>query len=94
MSWGCAVNPKPSLPMGLIAGGLMDGSIQLWDPAGLQAGRDTAAYLASVEHHRAPLRAMQFNPHASAQHLLAAASTDGDISVVNLDSPSAASIAS
>ncbi len=52
------------------------------------------AQLAQFERHAAPVRCVQFNPHAAASHLLAAGSADGDISIINLESPDAPSHAS
>lgn len=58
------------------------------------AGAGEAAALTVVERHQAAVRAVQFNPHSSSQHLIAAGSLDGDLSIVNLDNPGAPSIAS
>lgn len=60
----------------------------------LPAGAGEHAQLAVIERHKAAIRSVQFNPHQAAQHLLAVGSADGDISIINLESPGAPTIAS
>jgi protein transport protein SEC31 len=55
---------------GLIAGGMSDGTIYVWDPAQLLAG-ESEALIAKVEQHEGPVNGLQFNPHREATHLLA-----------------------
>lgn len=46
LAWGCAVQPKSTLPWGLIAGGVGDGLIQVFDAHSLYHGGGEAALLA------------------------------------------------
>ena len=84
---------------GLVAGGMSDGTVRVWDGGALLSrggggGGDDAGVLAIIERHGASVRAMQFNPHGSSQHLFASGSADGDVSVVNLEAPGAPTVAS
>ena len=95
LAWGALPRPgADGREHGLIVGGMSDGIVSVWDAGGLLQGAGEQATLAVIERHAAPVRSVQFNPHASAQHLLAAGSTDGDISIVNLETPGAPTIAS
>jgi hypothetical protein len=67
--------------------------VNVWDAGALLAGSGDAAALAAIERHQGAVRAVQFNPHAAAQHLLAAGSADGDISIINLDTPGQPTVA-
>jgi WD40 repeat protein len=73
---------------------MSDGIVNVWDANTLLNGRPETALLSSSERHRASVKAIQFNPHPTATHLLAAASVDGDISIINLENPSAPTVAS
>ncbi len=50
--------------------------------------------MATISRHQTAVRALQFNPNAAAEHLLAAASVDGELSIINLDSPASPVLAS
>jgi hypothetical protein len=81
---------------------MSDGTVRVWDGGALLSrgggggggGGDDAGVLAVIERHGASVRAMQFNPHGSSQHLFASGSADGDVSVVNLEAPGAPTVAS
>jgi hypothetical protein len=83
---------------GLLGGGMADGSVAVWDSGALLRGdggpAGDGALLSVIERHGASVRALAFNPHATAGHLLAAGSADGDVSVINLESPGAPTVAS
>ena len=85
---------KPALRHGLIVGGMADGVVNVWDAATLVGGAPDGGAVAMIERHSAAVRAVQFNPHPAAQHLIGAASIDGDISIINLESPGAPTVAS
>jgi hypothetical protein len=57
------------------------------------AGGGDDAMLIKVERHATAVRALAFNPHPQMQHLLAAASTDGDLSIISLETPAQPTIA-
>ena len=77
---------------------MADGAVCVWEASTLLRGDGgpggEAALLASIERHGASVRALQFNPHPASGHLFAAASVDGDVSVVNLEAPGAPTVAS
>lgn len=80
-------------PQGVIVGGMADGNIFVWDAAAVMKGAGEHATIAFIDRHQAAVRALAFNPHVSAQHLIAAGSADGDISIINLETPGAPTIA-
>jgi len=57
------------------------------------AGEGDASMLMKIERHQAPVRTLAFNPHPQQQHLLAAASADGDISIISMENTSTPTIA-
>lgn len=72
-------------PYGLIAGGMIDGSIHVWDPAKL-ANDDPENLIVSVnEQHQGGIRGLQFNPHKESSHLLASGGCDGEVFVLSLE---------
>ena len=85
---------RPALRSGLIVGGMADGVVNVWDAAALMNGSGDNAAVAMIERHATSVRCVQFNPHQAAQHLIAAGSTDGDISIINLDAPASPTVAS
>ena len=88
------MSSKPALRHGLIVGGMSDGIVNVWDAASLLGGATDGAAIAMIERHSVAVRAVQFNPHPAAQHLIGAASIDGDISIINLESPGQPTVAS
>jgi hypothetical protein len=59
-----------SHPLGLIASGMSDGHIKLWDPVKLAAG-DPECLLATILQHQGAVAGLQFNPIPESSHLLA-----------------------
>jgi len=73
---------------------MADGVVKVWNAGALLEGRAESAQVAEIERHSAAVRALQFNPHASSQHLLATGSADGDVCVINLEAPATPTVAS
>lgn len=71
---------------GLIAAGMIDGTINVWDPAKLAAD-DPEPLISSVERHTGSIHGLQFNPHPESSHLLASGGSDGEIYITALDNP-------
>lgn len=72
--------------LGLIAGGLVDGTIDIWNPQTLI--RPEAGVSASVGHltrHKGPVLGLEFN--AIAPNLLASGADDGEICIWDLANP-------
>jgi protein transport protein SEC31 len=73
-------------PSGVIAGGMMDGYIHVWDAAKL-IENDPEALIASVEQHSGAIPGLQFNPHKESSHLLASGGSDCEVYVMSLERP-------
>lgn len=77
---------QDAFPMGLIAGGMVDGIINVWDPAKI-VSNDETALLASVEQHQGSIAGLHFNPHKESSHLLASGGSDAEVYVISLERP-------
>lgn len=77
--------------MGLIAGGMTDGSVHIWDPTVIKAsvaGQDPT--VATVKRHSGgAVSALQFNPHPASANLLASGGSDGEVLITSLENPKA-----
>lgn len=70
--------------MGLIAGGMVDGTVHIWNPMALQ--RRTNPLVASMTRHAAgPVKALEFSKLQPNQ--LVTGGSDGQVYVVNLENP-------
>lgn len=78
-------------PYGLIAGGMVDGNIHVWDPSKVIDGSDDSL-LASVEQHQGAIGGLHFNPHKESSHLLASGGNDGEVFVTSLERPDAPTV--
>lgn len=93
LDWG---NPSRSHPAGLIAGGLADGTVCVWDAATVlrtpKSHDDSHAvvYSSATESnkHTAPVRGVAFNPSMQ-RSLLASGGADGQVLIWDLSNPSA-----
>ncbi|CAK9869335.1 unnamed protein product [Sphagnum jensenii] len=93
LSWGTfGVGSLEEFPLGVIAGGLADGSIHLWNPAKLisedEAEREAAA-IAKPHTHTGAVRGLEFN--VLSPHLLASGGDDGDLYIWDISTPSSLS---
>lgn len=73
-------------PQGLIAGGMVDGNIHVWDPAKLNLNGEEGL-IASVEQHQGSINSLHFNPHKESSHLLASGGSDKEVYVTSLEDP-------
>lgn len=74
--------------MGLLAGGMIDGTVNVWDPAKMMSSSDRQPLLASINRHSGgAVSALQFNPHPASANLLATGGSDGEVLVTSLDTP-------
>ena len=71
---------------GLLAGGMTDGTISLWDPAKLMKSHPSAT-LSTVKRHEGAIAGLHFNPNPSSQHLLASGGSDARVFIHALDRP-------
>jgi len=81
----------------ILAGGMLDGTVNLWKPSSLLTGAsDEDALLASVQKHQnGGVSSMKFNPHSDSANLLATGGSSGQVwmisaegGIVNTYSPS------
>ena len=81
LSWSSMTGHESGFPMGLIAGGMLDGTVNVWDPAKLSdQGLMEQSHITSIERHaNGPVGGIQFNPHPSSSHLLASGGSDGEV---------------
>jgi protein transport protein SEC31 len=73
--------------MGIIAGGMDNGSINIYNPEKILKGLNDAALLASIEGNNGAITALQFNPHQGNENLLATGSSKGEILITSLENP-------
>ncbi|GFP84273.1 protein transport protein sec31 homolog b [Phtheirospermum japonicum] len=94
ISWGKAPADSEEYSLGLIAGGLVDGNIGIWNPKSLISsstgamGSDTTgnAFLRNLSRHRGPVRGLEFN--SITPNLLASGADEGDICIWDISNPS------
>ncbi|KAG8391173.1 hypothetical protein BUALT_Bualt01G0160200 [Buddleja alternifolia] len=94
ITWGKAPANSEDYPLGLIAGGLVDGNIGLWNPKPLicsdtsKKGSDTIenAFVGNLSRHRGPVRGLEFN--SLSPNLLASGADEGDICIWDVSKPS------
>jgi protein transport protein SEC31 len=83
IAWSQMTNFTETYSMGLIAGGMIDGTVNIWNPSHIEAGVDPL--LASLEQHQGAATALHFNPHKESSHLLATGGSDGEVFIMALD---------
>eukprot|EP00633_Aureoumbra_lagunensis_P002734 CAMPEP_0197289396 /NCGR_PEP_ID=MMETSP0890-20130614/6643_1 /TAXON_ID=44058 ORGANISM="Aureoumbra lagunensis, Strain CCMP1510" /NCGR_SAMPLE_ID=MMETSP0890 /ASSEMBLY_ACC=CAM_ASM_000533 /LENGTH=1155 /DNA_ID=CAMNT_0042760781 /DNA_START=116 /DNA_END=3580 /DNA_ORIENTATION=+ len=91
LTW--SAQSSDTLPYGLIAGGMSDGNVDIWDPAKLLAGHPKSQ-VARVDNkqsggplHKGVVNSIQFNPHTSSAHLIASGGADCEVFVTAIDAP-------
>eukprot|EP01031_Cornospumella_fuschlensis_P052334 gene52334-63973_t len=70
IAWSRMSTYSASFPYGLIAGGMADGTINVWNPAKFSEA-DEESLLVSIEQHAGAIPGLHFNPHKESSHLLA-----------------------
>lgn len=71
---------------GLIAGGMTDGSVCIFDPSALLAGSSEAALISTTSEHKGgAVSAMAFSPHNPME--LATGGSDGGVMITDLSDP-------
>ncbi|KAJ3290152.1 protein transport protein S31 [Borealophlyctis nickersoniae] len=83
IAWGSL--PDPSKPYGIVAGGMENGELDLWNPKGIIDGEGQKALLMRQSTHTGQVRGLDFNPLQS--NLLASGATDGEIFIWDLNNP-------
>lgn len=75
--------------LGLVAGGLVDGSVALWNPHTLVSSKNVDALVGRHQKHTGPVRGLDFCP--STPNYLASGAVDGEICVWDFVKPGAPS---
>ncbi|CAM9639517.1 unnamed protein product [Scytosiphon promiscuus] len=91
LAWSEMATKQAEYPYGLIAGGMGDGTVNVWDPAKLVANHPQPQ-VASVARHAGPVTGLSFNPHKSSSHLLASGGADSEVFIIALDRPEAPTV--
>mmetsp|Transcript_24380 Transcript_24380/g.43410 ORF Transcript_24380/g.43410 Transcript_24380/m.43410 type:complete len:1160 (-) Transcript_24380:43-3522(-) len=90
LAWGSAGIEGGAQPEGIIAGGLDDGTICLWDPSRMFDGAGDASLLATLQKHQGSVRGLMFNPFSA--NLLASGAADGELCIWDLEDPTQPSL--
>lgn len=86
LSWGNTGAGTEEYAFGVIAGGMSDGTINVWNPAKIMNHEDTeGALMARLEKHTGNVRGLEFNPNAP--NLLASGAGDGEICIWDFAQP-------
>ena len=90
LAWGTKGMENGTMPYGMLAGGMVDGSIKIYSPATLMAGEGADPLVASIERHQGAVRGLEFNPSVS--NLLASGAGESDVFITDLSNPSSPSV--
>lgn len=82
MTWGYV---NSSRPQGVIAAGMENGDLALWDPAKIPTGASESLIVRNTNHTR-PVRSLDFNPLQT--HLLSSGAVNGEVCIWDLNDPS------
>mmetsp|Transcript_17174 Transcript_17174/g.36925 ORF Transcript_17174/g.36925 Transcript_17174/m.36925 type:complete len:1182 (+) Transcript_17174:168-3713(+) len=87
LSWGALGTDGP-FPYGLLAGGLQDGIVSLWNPYKIATSQGSdPGLLHTTQVHTGSVNSVQFHPVKP--NLLATCGGDGEVDILNCDNPSA-----
>ncbi|KAL7553035.1 hypothetical protein ACHAWF_017169 [Thalassiosira exigua] len=75
LAWGGGSDVSDSI----LAGGMLDGTVNLWKPSSLLSGGSDDAPAASVQRHKGAVSALKFNPHADSRNILATGGGSGQV---------------
>ncbi|KAJ7019378.1 WD40 repeat-like protein [Mycena alexandri] len=82
LAWG---GVDAARPRGVIAAGLENGELALWDPTKILAAADDALIYRNSSAHTGPIRGLDFNPIQT--NILASGAVNGEVSIWDLNSP-------
>lgn len=91
LSWGTQGIATGQYPCGLVAGGMADGSVGVWNVDAIMRGDTAAAQLwRDPRQHAGAVKGCQFNPFSS--HLLATGAARAELAIWDLTNPSAPAV--
>lgn len=80
LAWGSGGNGGNDISSSILAGGMLDGTVNIWKPSALLGGASAEdALLTSVQQHKGAVSALKFNPHADSPNLLATGGSAGQV---------------
>lgn len=86
LSWGRNGSSSEDFALGLVAGGLVDGNIDIWNPLALiRSEENESSLVGHLVRHKGPVRGLEFN--SIAPNLLASGAEDGEICIWDLANP-------
>lgn len=89
LSWSRSANFSEDYSLGLVAGGLVDGSISVWNPLRLitpSSDEIDGALVTRLEKHRGPVRGLEFC--SLSPNLLVSGADEGELCIWDLGKPS------
>ena len=92
IQWSVLGSSDGSHPFGLIAAGLADGTVEIYDASVIANAQGQTlsieqCRLANVKQHTGVVNALSFNPHASMKKILASGGGDGKLFLMDLSNP-------
>ncbi len=91
--WGALPGAEEDYPQGILAGGLVDGSVNLFNPSCLLSSDPAVqqqALICPLKKHKGAVKGLQFNPFSG--NLLASGGEDGDVCIWDVANPSKPSL--
>jgi len=86
LAWSEMATKPTDFPLGLVAGGMSDGVVNVWDPAKLVANHPQPQ-MSNIHRHQGPVNSIQFNHHPESSHLLASGGADAEVYIMSLERP-------
>ncbi|CAL9133317.1 unnamed protein product [Musa textilis] len=87
LSWGKPPGSSEEFSLGLVAGGLSDGSIGIWNPLKIISSEDlNDSSVAKLAKHVGPVRGLEFS--TLSPNLLASGADEGELCIWDLAKPS------
>lgn len=90
LAWGVKPSEQANLPYGIIAGGLSDGTICIWNPAPLVEGSGQNPLLSKLQKHSGAVKGLEFNSFSP--NLLASGAADGELCIWDVANPAQPSL--
>jgi protein transport protein SEC31 len=74
LAWRDISKHHDTCPYGVVAGGMADGAVTLWNPKLMidsEEGSPASCEIGKISRHKGTVNAIHFNPHEDSSHLLA-----------------------
>ncbi|KAL3921916.1 MAG: hypothetical protein SGARI_006571 [Bacillariaceae sp.] len=85
LGWSSSTDGK--FPLGLLAGGMENGAVHVWDPQAVMQQHQAVPVLSHTEHGSGAVKALQFNKLVPGQ--LATGGSDGKVLILDMNQPDA-----